>query len=193
MHVNKKELSSIFGVSERTLTQWQKQGLPVEKQGGRGQSNTYETVDVIKWYNARETSPKPSKEPPGKTTGDSDDLPLQVTQDEMTYVDYQIKQANLKQIHLKNDEQERKNLLAEGVLAPTELMTDALAKLAFQVSQVLDSIPSKLKLGVPHLKPSELNIAKNLVVQAQNQVADLSLDLDFIDALEDDDPPEEGL
>ena len=47
--VQKKELAEILGVSEKTLTTWQKNGMPIEIQGGRGQSNTYDTEDVINW------------------------------------------------------------------------------------------------------------------------------------------------
>ena len=47
--VQKKELANILGVSEKTLTTWQKNGMPIEVEGGRGQSNTYDTKDVINW------------------------------------------------------------------------------------------------------------------------------------------------
>lgn len=47
--VNKRELAAIVGVSERTLTEWQEQGLPVELVGGRGLDNQYDTAKVIEW------------------------------------------------------------------------------------------------------------------------------------------------
>jgi phage terminase Nu1 subunit (DNA packaging protein) len=47
--VNKKQLSDIFGVSERTLTDWQQKGMPVKINADRGKSNLYETADVIAW------------------------------------------------------------------------------------------------------------------------------------------------
>lgn len=49
MIVNKKQLSEILGVSERTLTDWQDQRMPVEYRGGRGSSNQYDTARVIEW------------------------------------------------------------------------------------------------------------------------------------------------
>jgi phage terminase Nu1 subunit (DNA packaging protein) len=52
--VTKKELSEIIGVSERTITTYQKNGLPIEIDGGRGQSNSYDTEVVIKWLIHRE-------------------------------------------------------------------------------------------------------------------------------------------
>lgn len=47
--VQKKELADVLGVTEKTLTTWQKNGLPIEVQGGRGQRNTYDTESVINW------------------------------------------------------------------------------------------------------------------------------------------------
>lgn len=52
--VNKRKLSEIVGVSERSLTEWQKEGLPVsEKNKWRGASNFYDTEEVVKWMVAR--------------------------------------------------------------------------------------------------------------------------------------------
>ncbi len=47
--VNKAELSEILGIAERTITSYQKNGLPIEIDGGRGQSNSYNTKEVIDW------------------------------------------------------------------------------------------------------------------------------------------------
>lgn len=49
MIVNKRELADIFGVSERTLTEYQKGGMPVAESGERGQANRYLTEDVHRW------------------------------------------------------------------------------------------------------------------------------------------------
>lgn len=52
--VNKRELSQILGISERTLTEWQREGLPVMMKSARGASNQYDTAMVIQWRIARE-------------------------------------------------------------------------------------------------------------------------------------------
>lgn len=55
MLVNKRQLSEILGVSERSLTEWQKEGLPVASYAdNRGQANEYESGDVIRWMIQRE-------------------------------------------------------------------------------------------------------------------------------------------
>lgn len=55
MLVNKRQLSEIVGVSERSLTEWQKEGLPVASYAdNRGQANEYESAVVIRWMVQRE-------------------------------------------------------------------------------------------------------------------------------------------
>ncbi|WP_410736911.1 terminase small subunit [Citrobacter portucalensis] len=43
MEVNKKRLSEIFGVSVRTIQNWQDQGMPVARGGGKGNEVLYES------------------------------------------------------------------------------------------------------------------------------------------------------
>ena len=60
--VNKRELSETIGVSERTLTEWQKDGMPVVEFGeSRGEPNTYDTEAVIRWWIEREVSRRADK------------------------------------------------------------------------------------------------------------------------------------
>lgn len=59
--VNKRDLALIVGVSERTLTEYQREGLPMQVDGSRGESNTYDTEQVIRWLVMREVS-KPGNE-----------------------------------------------------------------------------------------------------------------------------------
>lgn len=54
--VNKKQLSDIVGKSERTLTEWDSQGMPIQHKGGRGRSNEYDTAAVIEWMIQRAMS-----------------------------------------------------------------------------------------------------------------------------------------
>lgn len=53
--VNKVELAEILTVSERTLTTWQEDPLfPIKFRGERGESNEYDTGEVIAWWIERE-------------------------------------------------------------------------------------------------------------------------------------------
>ena len=46
MEVNKKRLSEIFGVSVRTIQNWQDQGMPVARGGGKGNEVLYESSAI---------------------------------------------------------------------------------------------------------------------------------------------------
>ncbi len=48
--VSKLDLGEIVGRDERTLSRWQKEGMPVVQFGvGRGNENQYDTQEVIEW------------------------------------------------------------------------------------------------------------------------------------------------
>jgi hypothetical protein len=49
MRLNKKDLSEKLRVSQRSLTNWQKEGLPVLEHGRRGQPNIYDLAAVVRW------------------------------------------------------------------------------------------------------------------------------------------------
>lgn len=56
MEVNKKGLSEIFGVSVRTIQNWQDQGMPVARGGGKGNEVLYDSAATIEWYSARDAA-----------------------------------------------------------------------------------------------------------------------------------------
>lgn len=56
MEVNKKRLSEIFGVSVRTIQNWQEQGMPVARGGGKGNEVLFESAAAIEWYSARDAA-----------------------------------------------------------------------------------------------------------------------------------------
>ena len=47
--VNKRQLAEIFDVSQQTLSSWQKDGMPIDKQGSKGVSGEYSTASCIEW------------------------------------------------------------------------------------------------------------------------------------------------
>jgi phage terminase Nu1 subunit (DNA packaging protein) len=54
MTVNKRQLAEILGVSETTLGEWQRAGLPYRRAKVKGKRNAYDTKEVIDWLIARE-------------------------------------------------------------------------------------------------------------------------------------------
>jgi phage terminase Nu1 subunit (DNA packaging protein) len=51
--VNQTELAEILGKSDVTIWEWQKDGLPIAKQGARGAEHEYDTAEVIAWLEQR--------------------------------------------------------------------------------------------------------------------------------------------
>jgi hypothetical protein len=49
MRLIKKELAVKLGVSERALSSWQNDGMPVLEHGRRGQPNSYDFVACVQW------------------------------------------------------------------------------------------------------------------------------------------------
>lgn len=86
MKVNKRELAEIVGYSERAITEWQDAGMPIEAQGDRGEANTYETADVVRWLIARES---------GKERAESEKERLTRLQADQIELDMSIKRRDL--------------------------------------------------------------------------------------------------
>jgi phage terminase Nu1 subunit (DNA packaging protein) len=49
-----KEVTAWYGVSERTLHNWIRDGVPVQKKGGNGVSSQLDTTEVHNWLMERE-------------------------------------------------------------------------------------------------------------------------------------------
>ena len=47
--VNKRELAELLGISERALTDWQSDGMPIARRGERGEENAYDLSAIMDW------------------------------------------------------------------------------------------------------------------------------------------------
>lgn len=111
--VNKRELALILGVSERSLTEWQRNGLPIALDAGRGASNQYDTANVIAWMIARELSgaaKETHRERLDRLQGDKIEMDL---------------------------------AKARGVLVPIEEVEPAIAQFVLDAVAVLEGLPEK--------------------------------------------------
>jgi len=54
-YVNKAELAELLQISERSLTEWQKEGMPIHQAAEvRGQENSYDVAAVVRWWIQRD-------------------------------------------------------------------------------------------------------------------------------------------
>lgn len=122
MLVNKAQLAEIVGKSQQTLTTWQKNGLPIKVDGNSGQSNQYETTDVIAWLIRREMSK------------------LTVNDDGQVH-DYDIERARLTHHQANKTELEAKVL--KGELIPAETVEHVQGAMVGSFRSKVLSIPTK--------------------------------------------------
>ena len=87
--VNKRELAEIMGVSEQSLTDWQRIGMPMLLDADRGHPNSYDTAAVIGWRIERAlgASRESAKERLDRITADLRELELHKRRGEMIAVD----------------------------------------------------------------------------------------------------------
>ncbi|MDM8819899.1 terminase small subunit, partial [Escherichia coli] len=115
MEVNKKQLADIFGASIRTIQNWQEQGMPVLRGGGKGNEVLYDSAAVIKWYAERDAeieNEKLRREVEELRQASETDLQPGT----IDYERYRLTKAQA-------DAQELKNAREEGLVLETELFT----------------------------------------------------------------------
>ena len=161
---NKKTLSEVFGISETTLTKYQKQGLPFIRGRSKGNSNTYDTEAVFRWLVEKEQS--------GRLEGGSE-------------IDTEYERGRL--ARAQADAKELDNAERRKELAPVELLEWTLSKACAQISAVLETIPLQVKRRVPKLGASDIEIIKKEIVKCQNIAAESVIDFDeFEEEIQDD-------
>ena len=75
-------------------------------------------------------------------------------------------------------EKRRENDIAEGLVAPVSVLTDALTKVADQVVPILDAIPLEMKRLNPKLTGHDIQTVKKAIARARNAVADVQICLE---------------
>jgi len=121
MIVNKTELSKIFGVSQKVISEWHAvPNFPVISTGGvgRGKGNQYETKQVLEWYVNREMNKKL-----GGNQAAADGMS---TESQQKAYDLNVERARLAAAQADKAEIDRD--LAAGSVLPTDDVLAAWAK-----------------------------------------------------------------
>lgn len=151
--VNKKELAEIFGKSEVTLTQWQKNGLPIKLEAQRGQSHQYDTEDAINWLIRREI---------GKLTVD----------DQGRVHDYEAERARL--THHQANKTELEESVLRGSLIPAETVERVQGDMVSAFRSKILSIPTKAAhalIGLEELAEAK-DVLQQYLFEALKELAD---------------------
>ncbi|EFO3355499.1 hypothetical protein DPL41_04755 [Escherichia coli] len=133
MEVNKKQLAEIFGASIRTIQNWQEQGMPVLRGGGKGNEVLYDSAAVIKWYAERDAEIENEK-----LRREVEEL-LQASETDLQPGTIEYERHRL--TRAQADAQELKNARDSAEVVETAFCTFVLSRIAGEIASILDGIP----------------------------------------------------
>ena len=165
MEVNKKQLADIFGASIRTIQNWQEQGMPVLRGGGKGNEVLYDSAAVIKWYAERDAeieNEKLRREVEELRQASEADLQPGTIE----YERYRLTRAQA-------DAQELKNARDSAEVVETAFCTFVLSRIAGEIASILDGIPLSVQRRFPELENRHVDFLKRDIIKAMNKAAAL--------------------
>ncbi|NGA78311.1 terminase small subunit [Escherichia coli] len=165
MEVNKKQLADIFGASIRTIQNWQEQGMPVLRGGGKGNEVLYDSAAVIKWYAERDAEIENEKlRREVEELRQSSEADLQPGTIE--YERHRLTRAQA-------DAQELKNARDSAEVVETAFCTFVLSRIAGEIASILDGIPLSVQRRFPELENRHVDFLKRDIIKAMNKAAAL--------------------
>ncbi len=133
MEVNKKQLADIFGASIRTIQNWQEQGMPVLRGGGKGNEVLYDSAAVIKWYAERDAEIENEK-----LRREVEEL-RQASEADLQPGTIEYERHRL--TRAQADAQELKNARDSAEVVETAFCTFVLSRIAGEIASILDGLP----------------------------------------------------
>lgn len=130
MEVNKKQLADIFGASIRTIQNWQEQGMPVLRGGGKGNEVLYDSAAVIKWYAERDAEIENEK-----LRREVEEL-RQASETDLQPGTIEYERHRL--TRAQADAQELKNARDSAEVVETAFCTFVLSRIAGEIASILD-------------------------------------------------------
>ncbi|EEV8754999.1 TPA: DUF1983 domain-containing protein [Escherichia coli] len=132
MEVNKKQLADIFGASIRTIQNWQEQGMPVLRGGGKGNEVLYDSAAVIKWYAERDAEIENEK-----LRREVEEL-RQASEADLQPGTIEYERHRL--TRAQADAQELKNARDSAEVVETAFCTFVLSRIAGEIASILDGM-----------------------------------------------------
>ncbi|EFA4339730.1 tail fiber protein [Escherichia coli] len=182
MEVNKKQLADIFGASIRTIQNWQEQGMPVLRGGGKGNEVLYDSAAVIKWYAERDAEIENEK-----LRREVEEL-RQASETDLQPGTIEYERHRL--TRAQADAQELKNARDSAEVVETAFCTFVLSRIAGEIASILDGIPLSVQRRFPELENRHVDFLKRDIIKAMNKAAALD---ELITALTDNTQGATGL
>ncbi|EHT3129697.1 DNA-packaging protein [Escherichia coli] len=161
MEVNKKQLADIFGASIRTIQNWQEQGMPVLRGGGKGNEVLYDSAAVIKWYAERDAEIENEK-----LRREVEEL-LQASETDLQPGTIEYERHRL--TRAQADAQELKNARDSAEVVETAFCTFVLSRIAGEIASILESVQRRF----PELENRHVDFLKRDIIKAMNKAAAL--------------------
>ena len=156
MEVNKKQLADIFGASIRTIQNWQEQGMPVLRGGGKGNEVLYDSAAVIRWYAERDA---------------------EIENEKLRREVEELRQASETDLQPGTIEYERHRLTRAQAdaqeLKNAAFCTFVLSRIAGEIASILDGIPLSVQRRFPELENRHVDFLKRDIIKAMNKAAAL--------------------
>lgn len=165
MEVNKKQLADIFGASIRTIQNWQEQGMPVLRGGGKGNEVLYDSAAVIKWYAERDAEIENEK-----LRREVEEL-RQASETDLQ--PWTIEYERHRLTRAQADAQELKNARDSAEVVETAFCTFVLSRIAGEIASILDGIPLSVQRRFPELENRHVDFLKRDIIKAMNKAAAL--------------------
>ncbi len=172
MEVNKKQLADIFGASIRTIQNWQEQGMPVLRGGGKGNEVLYDSAAVIRWYAERDAEIENEK-----LRREVEEL-RQASETDLQPGTIEYERHRL--TRAQADAQELKNARDSAEVVETAFCTFVLSRIAGEIASILDGIPLSVQRRFPELENRHVDFLKRDIIKAMNKAAaldELKIDL----------------
>lgn len=165
MEVNKKQLADIFGASIRTIQNWQEQGMPVLRGGGKGNEVLYDSAAVIKWYAERDAEIENEK-----LRREVEEL-RQASEADLQPGTIEYERHRL--TRAQADAQELKNARDSAEVVETAFCTFVLSRIAGEIASILDGLPLSVQRRFPELENRHVDFLKRDIIKAMNKAAAL--------------------
>ncbi|HAG7748948.1 TPA: DUF1983 domain-containing protein [Escherichia coli] len=165
MEVNKKQLADIFGASIRTIQNWQEQGMPVLRGGGKGNEVLYDSAAVIRWYAERDAEIENEK-----LRREVEEL-RQASEADLQPGTIEYERHRL--TRAQADAQELKNARDSAEVVETAFCTFVLSRIAGEIASILDGLPLSVQRRFPELENRHVDFLKRDIIKAMNKAAAL--------------------
>ncbi|HEJ1943963.1 TPA: terminase small subunit [Pseudomonas aeruginosa] len=152
--LNKSRMATSLGISTQAFDKW-----GVEPVARIGREVFYDVRSVLE---NRLDFAERKHQPDGDVPEGIDPL-----------AEHKLTQERLRLTSAQADAQEKKNLVADKHLVPTEFAVFALGKVAAQIGSILDTVPLKLRRKHPDLDVRHVEALQREIALARNRASEL--------------------